>query len=586
MNWNFELIFKSEEEFNENLNKVLPLANEIKALEGTLNTFDGFKKYFLLNDEFNLLLSKCFVYAHMHNDQNKKDVKYEQMFQTVYGIYANCINILSFAMPELLEVGLDKCLEFINSDNTLECYRFSIVSLFNEQKHVLDKKSENLISSFNNALDVYNNLYDKLAVGDNSSTMVELLDGTELEINESNFRLYLEKLENQEDRRRVFEAVFKFYDKHKNTFAGIYEGIMKSEAAISKIRGYKSILNSHLDGNNIPTEVYESLIKTTRTNTSGVKKYYNILKKHFNLDTIHTYDRFLSLAKDENEYTYEYSKELFFESTAKMGEYFSELSHKVLEDGRVDVSIKDGKRTGAYSTGLYKEGPFILLNHNGSLDSCFTLAHEAGHSMHTLLSNANQSVATADYTIFVAEIASTFNESLLLDHLMSKDLDKNTKIALLQKNIDMILATFYRQSLFANFEYEAHKLVENNEPITYDVLCSIMKSLYKDYYDIDLNNEPYKEMVWAYIPHFFHSPFYVYQYATSFAASMKFYQDVKNNIPHAFDNYLTLLKSGGSDYPVNLVKKAGVDLTKQETFDAVVKRLNELVDELEGLLEE
>ena len=456
--------------------------------------------------------------------------------------------------------------------------------LFKSRQHVLEAKIENILGEYSGVLRNFNQMHDILAVADNREREVILSNGDKILVSEANFRNYLETLPKQEDRRKVFESVFKFYADHKSTFASIYNGIMQSELVNMKLRHYNSILESHLDINNINKEVFLTLINTTRENTSDVKKYYELRKKYFNLKEIHTYDRFLNFAKSDKTYNYEEAKKLFFNAVKKIGGEFEHKAHEVLAEGRVDVLPQDGKRTGAFSTGSYEKGTFIMLNHTGNLDSVFTLAHEAGHSIHTMFSNEYQPYETSNYVIFVAEIASTFNESLLLDYLMGEDLDRNTKICLLQQEIDNILSTFYRQALFANFEYEAHKLVEEGKPVTYAALSQIMKDLYLDYYNIDLNNEPYKEYVWAYIPHLFNTPFYVYQYATSYAASQAIYQRVKNKDKEALNEYLNLLKSGGSDYPLNLVKKSGVDLTKRETFMAVVNRLHELVSELEDIL--
>lgn len=583
MRWDLTKIYKNLDELNLDVKKINELTDEIVSLKGKLNNRKDLTEFFRLNDLLDKTLSRAFCYVSMNKNLDERNTEASILYQNIYNVYVDVVSRLSFIEPELLTNGYEKLKEIVNSDE-LKQYSFFVEKLFRNEKYVLSENVEAILANYNKPLNSIAELYDKLATADNGNEFVTLEDGTVLEVNESNFRVYLAKLDSQEDRRRVFEAVFKHYDKHKNTFAGIYDGIMQSELAEVRTRNYDSILESHLYGNNIDKEVFLSLINTTRNNTAPVKRYYNLRKKFFNLKEIHTYDRFLEFAKTDKTYDYESSKNIFFEATKEIGGVFEEYSHKVLENGRVDVEIKDGKRGGAYSTGLYDEGPFILLNHNGSLDSVFTLAHEAGHSMHTMFSNNNQPYVTHDYVIFVAEIASTFNETLLLDHLMKQDIDKNTKICLLQQSIDNILSTFYRQSLFATYEYEAHKLVEEGKAITYESLSNIMKQLYKDYYDIDLNNEPLKEFVWAYIPHFFHTPFYVYQYATSFAASQRFYEMIKNNEENAFDNYINLLKSGGSDYPINLVKKAGVDLTKADSFLAVVKRLEVLVDELEELL--
>ena len=303
------------------------------------------------------------------------------------------------------------------------------------------------------------------------------------------------------------------------------------------------------------------------------------------MEEYHTYDRFLDLAKSEKEYEYEEARILFFNSIKHLPEHFQEKAKDVLKDGFVDVNEQPGKRTGAYSSSMPNLHPFILLNYSKTLGDVFTVAHEAGHSIHSMYAAETQPSTLQNYTIFVAEVASTFNEHNLLDYIINESkATKNEKIALLQRAIDDILATFYRQTLFAIYELEAHKLVESSQPITSDNLSKIMIDLYQEFYGLDIVKEGVKQYVWAYIPHLFYTPFYVYQYATSFAASLKLYEEVKNNTPGAFDNYINLLKSGGSEYPVDQLKKAGVDLTKEDAFKAVVNRLGELVNELEIVL--
>jgi oligoendopeptidase F len=300
-----------------------------------------------------------------------------------------------------------------------------------------------------------------------------------------------------------------------------------------------------------------------------------------------SYDRFMKLAESEKKYTYEQAKELFYASIKDFPADFQEKAHEVTKEGYVDVYPGPGKRSGAYSNGGYGLHPYILLNFNGELDDVFTLAHESGHSTHTLYSEEAQPIMKQNYTIFVAEIASTFNEHNLLDYLLThEELSKADRIYLLQKEIDEIVATFYRQTLFGHYEYRAAKLAEEGKPINHQVLSDIMTDLYKTYYGIDIQEEVYKPLVWAYIPHLFNTPFYVYQYATSFTSSMLLYAKVKAKEEGAFERYISLLKSGGSDFPVSQVKAAGVDLTSPEPYLAVVKRMTDLVDQLEKLLTE
>lgn len=582
--WDLTIIYKNEKEYKEDLESFYEDIKKLESLKGKLNSKEGFELFAKYQRNADSKLDKLFTYASMKHDLNQKDNVANIDYQRIYSVYNEYLSRTSFINPEILSNGLEKIENILKESEVLKVYDFSLIQLFRSQKYFLDAKSEGLIANFGEVKSGYNGLYDKLAVSDNNSVIVKLSTGKKLELNESNFQYYLEITLNQDDRRIIFEAIYKFYENHRNTFAAIYNGIMQSELSEVKNRGYASILESHLYYSAIPTDVFNSLIASARNNTKPLKRYLDIRKKYFKLNTIHTYDRFLQFAASDKEYDYETSKKMVLDACSALGNDFLDHAKKALEDGRVSVFTKDGKRTGAYSTSLYNEGTFILLNHNNNLESAFTIAHEAGHSIHSLYSNENQVYEKAGYKIFVAEIASTFNEQLFLDYIMKNSNSKEEKICILQKAIDNIVSTFYRQTLFANYEALAHELVEKKEPVTADSLSSIMVDLYNHYYGIDLNNEPYKNNVWAYIPHFFHSPFYVYQYATSFAASLAIYQNVKNNVPNSLDKYLNMLKMGGSNYPVEIVKAAGVDLTKTDAFLAVVTRMDELLDQLEELI--
>ncbi len=405
-------------------------------------------------------------------------------------------------------------------------------------------------------------------------------------ITSGNYRSYLADLESPEDRKLVFEVIFSQYKDHKNAYAQIYNTILQSDIARMKNRKYSSSLESYLFNNNIPLDVYHNLVAVATENTEPIKRYYELRKEYLGLEKHHTYDRFMPLETSKSKFTYKEAKDLFFKSIAHLSTDFQNKAHTALEDGYIDVYEKEGKQTGAYSWGATNEHPFILLNYDDTLNSVFTTAHEAGHSMHSLYSAETQPVATQNYTIFVAEIASTFNEHNLLDYFIKNaKATKEDKIQLLQQSIDDILGTFYRQTLFASYELKAHELAEQGTPITHETLSKIMIDLYKQFYDIEITEENGKEFVWAYIPHLFYTPFYVYQYATSFAASLKLYELVKED-PNNIEKHINLLKSGGNDYPVFQVQKAGVDLTTKEPFKAVVNRLNSLINELEVALKE
>lgn len=583
LDWNLGLIYNDRNEWTNDLEKINNMIIELASYKAKLNDKKSFKEFLIKKTNAELILSKAFCYAHMKKDLNQKDLDSQKDVNLIYSIFSDYNQKLAFANPEILSIG-KKVLDWVNEDDNIKANLYSLNKLFRMQEHVRTTEVEEVISLLEDTQNNIVKLYDSLAIADNFDVTVKLTDGSDLVINNSNYRYYLSKMDKQEDRRIIFEGIFKYYYDHKNTLAGIYNGIISNEYNIAKSKGYDSCLACKLFRDNIDPKVFHSLVETTKENTHLLKRYYNIRKKYFNLDEIHTYDRFLHMKESNKKYSYIDSRNMVLEACKALGsDYYSKAS-EALEFGRVSVYSSDGKSTGAYSTGTYNEGAFILLNHNDDLSSAFTIAHECGHSIHTLYANEAQKPETADYVIFVAEVASTFNEQLFLDYLVKNIDDKNERIVLLEQAIDDLIATFYRQTLFADYEYQAHSMVEKGEAVTSLSLSKIMHDLYLSYFDIDLNNERYKDMVWASIPHFFHTPYYVYQYATSYSASLALYNKVKNGNSYDLDNYLNLLKAGGSNDPVELIKNAGVDLTNKEAFMAVVKRLEELLDELEEAL--
>lgn len=582
--WNLSLIYKNEEEFMNDYDKIDSYLKELEALKGKLQTEDGIKSYFEINKEFDMTLSKVYSYASQSHHLNLKETNNAKRYQMVYQKYLEALSRLSFIEPELLKNKYEDLMKLCDKDPLVNKNRFSIEKLFKRQKHVLDVKTEEVMSRYNDATSGYQNLYSALLVQDNNPVKVELTDGSIIDVSMQTYTSSLQSLEKQEDRRRVFEGFYSNFSSHKNTLAGIYKGILAGNNAERINRGYNSSLEMFLDQNDISKDVFMSLIDVASTDNDAIKKYYDLKKKYFKLDNIYTYDRFLQFRHTDIKFTYEKEKELVLEADKELGSDYYNKALSVLEDGRVDVYPNDGKYNGAYSTHIYDKGTFILLNDTNNLESAFTLAHEAGHSIHSMYSIESQPYETHDYVIFVAEVASTFNEARFLDYMLSITKSKDEKIVLLQKAIDNLIATFYRQALFAHYEYLANLKYESGEVIDEEVLSNIMKDLYLKYYGLDLSKEELKKYVWAYIPHLFRSPFYVYQYATSYAASALIYENVSKGTPHAFDKYINLLRSGGSDYPVNLLKKAGVDLTKPDAFKAVARRLDELVSMLGDLL--
>lgn len=586
--WNLTHIYKTQEDFEKDLDYakkvILP---GITELEGKLKNDEDLVKYFDLERKANEVLNHLGRFASRRSDLDKKDVKNLSDLAKIDNLFNDFGSADSYSTPEILSLGKEHREKFFINHPEYKDFDFQVEKIFRGEKFTLPAVEERLLSYYAPLEGSGSSLYSQLSVGDYTPKKITLSSGKEVEVNRSNWTSLEGSLENPEDRKKVFLSLYSWYNEHKNTYGEIYNSVVQSELSERKARGYSSILQEHLYHNKIDESVFHNLVEAANENAEPLHKYYEIRRKYFGLDHHRSYDRFLSLAKSEKKYTYEEAKEIFFDSIKDYPEDYQKKAQDVLAEGYVDVYPRSGKRTGGYSSGSANVHPYILLNFNGDLEDVFTLAHEAGHSVHTLYSEEAQPLVKQDYTIFVAEIASTFNEHNLLDYFRkSKSLSKNDKIALLQKSIDQIVSTFYRQTLFAQYEYEISQKAEKGEPINYQVLSDERTKLYKAYYGIDITEEELKPLVWAYIPHLFYTPFYVYQYATSFTASMLIYKNFRSGTKDAFNNYLKMLKSGGSRYPIDEVKLAGVDLTKKEAFSAVTGRRKELVEELDKLLNE
>lgn len=586
--WDLTKIYPNEDAFYADL-KVLKeeITPTLASFHGKLGNIDSLKEFLSLERKEETLLSKLYTYAACLSDLDKRNVHSSELGSKVELALQDLIRAGSFEEPEILSLGKDYIDTFLKNNPDYNDFSFSFQKLFDGQRHVLSLEAEKLLSNYSPILGEAGDLYSTLSVADYTPKKVTLSNGEEVSVSQSNWTSLVKNAPTEEDRKAIFEALYSYFDNHKTTYAEIYNLGLQSQLATMRARNYNSIPETHLDGNNVPLSVMETLFDVASNNAEPLKKYYEIRRQYLGLEKHRSYDRFLDLAKSDEKFTYEEARDMFYDSIKGFSADYQEKAREVTKEGYVDVYPGPGKRSGAYSTGGDGIHPYILLNFNGELDDVFTLAHESGHSVHTLYAMEAQPLMKSNYTIFVAEIASTFNEHNLLDYLLKKgNLSKSTKIALLQKAIDEISSTFYRQALFGQYEYEIAKKAEKGEPINHEVLSNEMVKLYQMYYGIDIREEVYKPLVWAYIPHLFYTPFYVYQYATSYTASMLLYKNFKEGKPGAFENHINLLKSGGSEYPIDQVKKAGVDLTTKEPFMAVVNRMKELVDELEKTLAE
>ncbi|GJQ62674.1 MAG: oligoendopeptidase F [Melioribacteraceae bacterium] len=584
--WDLSDIYQNWDEWEAGLENLGKKMDEIAALKGTINSGDNLLKIFLLQDDMNQLAYKVYRYPQLMRDTDTRNQEVAGKMQRVMIMFSRFSTATSWISPEVLETPWETMEKWLANTDGIEPYRFQVEDLYRQQKHVLDEEKEKLLSYFSSFNGTPSQVYTELSTSDIDFPEIELSNGETFKVTSGNYSKTLATNRNQEDRKKAFEAHYGVYNDSKNTYAQIYNAVCQRDWAQAQARNYNSTLEAALDGNNIPVEVYENLIKTVKENTDPLKKYVKLRKEVLGLEEYHSYDGSINLIDFDKTYEYDDAMGMVMESIKPLGDEYTSKYEKALNDGWIDVMENEGKRPGAYSANVYGVHPYMLLNYNGTLDYVFTLGHEMGHTMHTLLANENQPFATASYTIFVAEVASTFNEALLLDHLLEKTDDPKERIALLTQSIRNITGTFFFQTLLADYELQVHKLVEQGSPVTADVLDNIMRDLFSAYYGDAQISDELLNTVWARIGHFYRSPYYVFQYATCFASSAKLYNDFEaastdGQKEEFLNRYLGLLKSGGNDYPMEQLRRAGVDLTQPEPVMAVIKQLDELVNQLE-----
>lgn len=591
--WNTEDIYKNWNEWQKDVEKMKELMREIPQYENKIeNSREEFVKLIHLEEKLSRILEKVYLYPYMLKDLDSTDQLVSQKLQEIEFLYAQFSVATSWISPKILEIPKETLKKWIDENDEIKDHKFNLMELYRLKAHVLDKDKEKLLSHFSQYMGAVNDIYDELSTSDIKWNEIVLSTGEKVLVTNGMYSKILDGNKNQDDRRKAFEALYSSYDINKNTYSAIYKGILQRDAAGTKAKNYNSTVEKALEPNNIPVKVYENLINSAKENSGPLKKYVEFRKKQLGLDSYHYYDNQIKLVDYTREFPYKEAKEIVLKSVEPLGEDYTKNLEKAIGEGWLDVYETPNKRSGAYSLNIYDVHPYMLLNYNGTMDAVFTLAHELGHTLHSMYSTKYQPYATNDYTIFVAEVASTFNERLLLDYMLKNTTDHKEKIALIEEAIGNIMGTYYIQALFAAYEYEAHKLAEEGNPITPDVLSEIMTKLFAEYFGDSLVMDELQKIIWARIPHFFNSPYYVYQYATSFAASSRLYEKVTNEKyspeerEEARKKYIELLKSGGNNYPIEQLKLAGVNLEEKENFEAVAHEMTRLIGLLEKELKE
>ena len=580
--WKLEHIFKDLNEWEEAVKKSDELLKELDVKKDTaFESASDLLAFLKLSDEFDLLFGKVGAYAHLKGDENKKDSKRQELSQKLTPIHILNSTIYSAFKSSLLMFEQDKLDAYFAQEKGLLFYKKFIDELLRYRPHTLSREEELLLSR-SALLNSSGSIYSSLNNADLKFPVIKDGEGNEVELTQANFTSIMESKDRQV-RESVFKAFYSVFKQFETTFAATFYGSLKKDTFYSKERKYNSSLERSLFGDNIPTEVYDNLLRTVEKNVPVMERYLKLRKKMLGVEELHMYDLYTPLVDLDIAISYEEAFETVKKALAVFGDkYISELE-ETYNGGWIDVYPNEGKRNGAYKSGTYGVRPYILLNHKDNLNSMFTLCHELGHSQHSVFSQENNPMLYAQYSIFTAEVASTVNEVLLMRYLLKNTDDKKMKQYLITYFLEQFRTTLFRQTMFAAYEQITHDRVEKGEPLTAEILSNIYYDLNKKYYGEEIIHDEEIAIEWARIPHFYNA-FYVYKYATGFSAAISLSKQILEEGEPAVERYLNFLKSGGRDYPIELLKGAGVDMSSPKPIEDALEVFGGLIEELESLI--
>ncbi len=581
--WKLEDLFPDRKAWDQEYEEVKQLAKKAAQFQGKLNSAEAIGNCFKLEDELSLKTERVYVYAHLHHDEDTAEPTYQGLSQKAKKLGVEVSESLSFVTPEILALP-DQQLDAFIEDPKLADYKFTLQEMKREKAHVLGKAEEALLAQVGNLAQAPQTIFGMLNNADLKFPKIKDENGKEVELTHGSYIQFLES-PHREVRERAFKAVYDTYAKNKNTIASTLNANVNKNIFYSRVRKYPSVLEMSLYGDNIPKEVYTNLIDTIHESLPLLHRYIKLRKKLLGVDELHMYDLFAPLVDEyKMDITYEDAKKQTLEGLKPLGKDYLASLQKGYDERWIDVYENENKRTGAYSWGAYGTHPYVLLNHKDNLNSMFTLAHEMGHALHSYYSDNALKYRDAQYTIFLAEVASTTNEALLMDYLLNKSTDPKEKMYLLTYYADQFRTTVFRQTMFAEFEKIVHERAEQGESLTPQLLSEIYYDLNVKYHGPGMKVDKDIEMEWARIPHFYNS-FYVYKYATGFSAATSFSKQILEEGQPAVDRYLGFLKSGGSDYSINILKNAGVDMSSPQPIREAMSVFEEVITEMEKLTE-
>ncbi|WP_203289749.1 oligoendopeptidase F [Metabacillus sp. cB07] len=584
--WRLEDIFKNDEAWEAEFKEVKAALPKMEEYKGKLgDSADAFLEALTYQDSVMERLGKLYTYAHMRYDQDTGNSHYQGLNDRAANLYTQASSVSSYMIPEILEMDEAKIKEFLQEKEELKVYGHTLDEINRQRPHVLSAEQEAMLAQASDVLSSSSNTFGMLNNADLEFPSIKDEDGEEVEVTHGRYIRFLES-EDRRVREDAFKAVYGTYDKYKNTFASTLSGAVKKDNFYATVRNYSSAREAALSNNNIPEEVYENLVKTVNDNLHLLHKYIELRKKVLGLQELHMYDLFTPLVKDvKMKVPYAEAKDYLLKGLAPLGEEYIAILNEGFENRWVDVHENKGKRSGAYSSGTYGTNPYILMNWQDNVNNLFTLAHEFGHSVHSYYTRNSQPYQYGHYSIFVAEVASTCNEALLNDYLLKTIDDKKKQLYLLNHYLEGFRGTVFRQTMFAEYEHAIHKKAQDGEPLTPDLLTELYYDLNKKYFGEHLTVDEEIGLEWARIPHFYYN-YYVYQYATGFSAATALSKQILEEGEPAVKRYIEFLKSGSSDYPIEVLKKAGVDMTSKEPIEEALKVFEEKLNEMEQLLSE
>ncbi len=582
--WDLEAMYPDELQWEKDVEECVQAAEAFKRFEGRVcESSDTLADALEEKDAIWQKLEHAFVYAAMRKDEDNRVNKYQSMDDKCGSAVAKASAAMSFFAPELLAADDSTILGFIDENPRLSVYRFALEDALREKKHVLSAAEENLLAQLSEVTAATNDIFKMLNNADLTFGTVIDEDGDTVNLTHGNYIMFMES-HNRDVRKAAFTNMYEAYKALINTIATTYNYNTKNDVVSARIRKYDSARQAALSAGNIPEEVYDNLISVVHEYLPVLHRYIELRKKVLGVDELKMYDIYVPLVKlPKKEIAYAEALKMMQEGLAPLGKEYLAQVDRGTKDGWIDVYENQGKTSGAYSFGAYDSKPYILLNYTDTLKDVFTIVHEMGHSMHSYYTRKTQPFAYGDHSIFTAEVASTVNESLLMHHLLDSEKDPEMRKYLINYYIEEFRTTLFRQTMFAEFEMLTHKEIENGGVLTAEWLCDVYDELNKQYFGPALSEDEYIKYEWARIPHFYNA-FYVYQYATGYSAATAISAKILAEGEPARKAYIEFLKSGSSDYPVELLKLAGVDMSSPEPIRMAMESFKELVDELEKLL--